>query len=43
MHPEIARLIAWDERRITALTSATPHHRSTKRRFPRRPARTEDR
>jgi len=42
MHPEIARQIMWQERQVRDLTAAQ-HHRSTRRRFPRRPARTEDR
>jgi hypothetical protein len=42
MHPEIARQVWWNDRHIRELT-ASRHHRSSKRRFPRRPARTEDR
>lgn len=42
MHPEIARQLAWQDLQVRDLTAAR-HHRSTRRRFPRRPARTEDR
>jgi hypothetical protein len=42
MHPEIARQVRWNDRHILEPT-ACRHHRSSKRRFPRRPAHTEDR
>jgi hypothetical protein len=42
MHPEIARQIMWQDRQVRDLTAAR-HHRSTRRRFPRRPAATEAR
>jgi hypothetical protein len=37
MHPEITRQVRWNDRHIRELTTGR-HHRSSKRRFPRRPA-----
>jgi hypothetical protein len=42
MHPEIARQVPWNDRHIRELAGSR-HHRSSKRRLPRRPAGTEDR